>query len=114
VTLIGVGLFALALAVIQAVHYFSEKQMRQAVTEHFDQLRAYDHDRQDTIYRQNKAAVAEIARVRIQTEHLAERTHAVQEETRLLHARVNGFFDDRRVQRFLDEGVSGREGVTNG
>lgn len=109
-TAVGLGLLAVALAVILVVHYLSEKQMRDRVTEHFDQLRAFDNDRQQVIYKQHKEAVAEVARVRIQTERLAEQTHATQEEARLLHARVNGFFADARVQRLLDEGVSGRGG----
>lgn len=100
----GLALFALAIlvaavAVMELVHYLSLRRIERR-----------DEGRQTALYQQHKAAMQNVERTRRMAEQLAERTHAVHEETRLMQARVDGFFGDPRVKEWLDQGVSGRGG----
>lgn len=92
-----------ALLVMFVVHFWQQDKLVKTLVK-------LDQGRQDALFKQHKAAMQDVARVKGVTENLAEQSRRLHDEARLVHGRVDGFFADPRVQRLLDEGVSGRGG----
>jgi cell division protein FtsB len=106
VTLAAFIVFVVAVLVIAAINAWSLHKSAQRQRSFHEA----DQGRQQAVYQQQKAAQAEIARLARQVEISHERSLAVQEEARLSHARVDGFFSHPEVKRLLDAGASGRGG----
>jgi hypothetical protein len=106
VTLAAFIVFVVALAVISGAHVWFVLSTQKRL----DAQREADEGRQQALYQQQKASQAEIARLGRQVEVSLNAAHASQEEARLSHARVDGFFSHPEVKRMLDAGASGRGG----
>lgn len=108
-TLLAFALFAAAVGVMVLVHWRTQRRLEDRVTRRQVELHDADEARQRALYKQHKHAHQRNEEMARQTQLLADRAHATLEDARLMHARVDGFFADRRVQAWLDQGVSGRE-----
>lgn len=105
-TLAAFIVFVVAVLVIAGLHALSLHRMLDRQRKQ-DEL---DEGRREAVHKQQKASQAEIARLGRQVEVSLNAVHASQEEARLAHARVDGFFAHPEVKRMLDAGASGRGG----
>jgi hypothetical protein len=121
VTVAAFVLIVAAVLVMVLVHWRTQKRadarhalLEEGVAQRQRELHDADEDRQRALQKMHKHHSHRTAELANQTQVLAERANATLEEARLMHSRVDGFFRDRRVQRMLDEGVSGREPAREG
>jgi uncharacterized protein YlxW (UPF0749 family) len=69
-----------------------------------------DEDRQRALQKQHKSAMHDVLTLERRIGEFAEKSRALHDDARLMHARVDGFFSHPEVQRMLDAGASGRGG----
>jgi cell division protein FtsB len=106
VTLAAFIVFVLAVLVIAGLHAWSLHKMLDRQRTRDDA----DEKRQQALQKQHKSALHDAMALQRKVEHFGDRTGALAEEARLMHARVDGFFAHPEVKRMLDAGASGRGG----
>jgi cell division protein FtsB len=106
VTLAAFIVFVVAVLVIAGLHAWSLHQM-------LDRQRrrdVEDEGRQQALQKQHKSAMHDVVALERRIGEFAEKSRALHDDARLMHARVDGFFSHPEVRRMLDAGASGRGG----
>lgn len=103
-------LFVLALVVMVIAHVVMQRRLAKecrVVLEREEQRRKtldeLDSERNKTLYKQQKASVAAVARTDRATCKLSDEVRNLAQQTALKHSQVDAFFADSRVQKMLDE-----------
>jgi uncharacterized membrane protein YcjF (UPF0283 family) len=98
-TFAAFALFVLAVTVMVIVHAWTLHRMEDRVHARQTALDAADEGRRDAVYKQQKAAQTEIAKMQRAVEVLANQSRALHEEARLAHQRNDALAHDLK-QRF--------------
>jgi uncharacterized membrane protein affecting hemolysin expression len=106
VTLAAFIVFVVAVLFIATLNAWSQHKAAQRERARNDA----DEDRQRALQKQHKAAMHDVIALERRIGEFAEKSRALHDDARLMHARVDGFFAHPEVQRMLDAGASGRGG----
>lgn len=87
-------LFALAVAVMVAVHFLLLRRFEERVHARQASIDEADEGRRQAVYRQQKAAQTEIAKMQRAVQILADQSRALHDETRLAQQRHVALADD--------------------
>lgn len=105
-TLAAFIVFVVAVLVIAGINAWSLHKTAQRDRARNDA----DEKRQQALQKQHKAAMHDVLALEGRINQFAEKSRALHDDARLMHARVDGFFAHPEVKRMLDAGASGRGG----
>jgi FtsZ-interacting cell division protein ZipA len=95
-TFAAFALFTVAVTVMVVVHAWTLSRMEKRVHTRQCELDKADEGRRDAVYKQQKAAQTEIAKMQRAVEVLANESRALHEETRLAQQRADAMLREAR------------------